>query len=112
MLLLQARKLRPKLAFFLFCHRRLGCAWARDFVPKCLWILAFWLIPTSPSATDGPWAPRCRAGIFTGTETEYPRRSLSWCRVRQQFDARRNATWRSNRILRNLRNDTRHLSWK
>ena len=27
MLLLQARKLRPKLAFFLFCHRRLGRAW-------------------------------------------------------------------------------------
>jgi hypothetical protein len=24
MLLLQARKLRPKLAFFLWCHRRLG----------------------------------------------------------------------------------------
>ena len=27
MLLLQARKLRPKLTFFLFCHRRLGRAW-------------------------------------------------------------------------------------
>src|SRR5579863_567906 len=55
MLLLQARQLRPKLAFFLFRHRRLGrsfsrpcapAAWPPDHMPgKTLWIIAFWLIP-------------------------------------------------------------------
>ena len=40
MLLLQARKLRPKLALFLFCHRRLGRA----------------VVALDPRLV-GPWAP-------------------------------------------------------
>src|SRR5208337_230558 len=50
MLLLQAGKLRPQLAFFLFCHRRLGRAVVPPRAPrgyglagKSLWIIAFWL---------------------------------------------------------------------
>jgi len=55
MLLLQARKLRPKLAFFLFRHRRLGRGpvvgmripsrlTAGEIASKSLSIIAFWLI--------------------------------------------------------------------
>jgi len=50
MLLLQAGKLRPKLAFFLFCHCRLGRASARSSDGKSLWIIAFWLKPDKPAA--------------------------------------------------------------
>jgi len=71
MLLLQARKLRPKLAFFLLCHRRLdralagrparfqrmirkgGCRLAirNDGLQtgKLLWIIAFWLMSDKPA---------------------------------------------------------------
>src|SRR5579863_6848867 len=64
MLLLQARQLRPKLAFFLFRHRRLGRASARASDRKCLWIIAFWLI------SDKPAGAAVHSGIFTATETE------------------------------------------
>ena len=58
MLLLQACKLRPKLAFFLLCHRRLGRAVVLPWAPrghgvkagKPLWIIAFWLISDKPAA--------------------------------------------------------------
>ena len=64
MLLLQARKLRPKLAFFLFCHRRLGRAAGHHLgapvagiAGKFLWIIAFWPMPDKP-------APALHSGDF------------------------------------------------
>ena len=49
MLLLQARKQRPKLAFFLFCHRRLRSRLNAVSAPKFLWIIAFWLMSGKPA---------------------------------------------------------------
>ena len=91
MLLLQAPKLRAKLAFFLWCHRRLGRAVDRPAcTPSCtiwappghgvkagkfLWIIAFWL------TADKPEAKRCTAGIFAGRQREYLYRRSRWCSI-------------------------------
>ena len=59
MLLLQARKLRPKLAFFLFVIAALVAPWWRLVrawsalgavqAGKWFWIIAFWLTPDKPA---------------------------------------------------------------
>ena len=68
MFLQQARQLRPKLAFFLFCHlrlwSRLGCASAGFDRYSALWIIAFWLISDKPVGRMGGTHPCVHSGIF------------------------------------------------
>jgi hypothetical protein len=76
MLLLQARQLRPKLAFFLLRHRRLGRRLGRlsgiVVAGKWLWIIAFWLTPDKAACRPG-MAESCTAGIFADPKLEYSR---------------------------------------
>ena len=86
MLLLQAPKLRAKLAFFLWCHRRLGrrgpaflhALGAREHdvkAGKLLSSIAFWLM------ADKPEANRCTAGISAARQREYLYRRSRWCSI-------------------------------
>ena len=83
MLLLQARQLRPKLAFFLFRHRRLdrplrtvagprevATQAAGGYQGKLLWSIAFWLIADKPKDKGTRFSESVHNGDFRGTKTE------------------------------------------